>query len=190
MTSIKENIHHVAEDTRSVVRDHLKLFSIRQTEKLSRFFGLLSTIFIIGLILLIVIIFFSFALAGILNHLLNSFFWGYLIVSGIYVLAIFGIILNIKRTKKPLLSNAIAKSLAVVFEIESVHVKDLDGLALEKELVKEKISSNREKINLNVELLRYSFMEHLLKEFFGLFSSKKDKNEEEKTSSSPESEEA
>lgn len=189
MASLKDNINHIAEDTRAVIMDHLKLFSIRQTEKLSRFFGLLSTIFILSCILLIVIIFFSFALAGIINHLLDSFFWGYLIVSGVYVLVILGIILSMKKSKKPLLSNAIARSLATVFEIESVHPVDLDGLALEKELVKEKINTNKEKINLNFELLRYSFMEHLFKEFFGLFSTKKDKSEEGETTSGPEPEE-
>jgi hypothetical protein len=136
-----------------------------------------------------VVIFFSFALAGILNHLLASFFWGYLIVSGIYVLAILGIILSMKKSKKPLLSNAIARSLAAVFEIESVHPKDLDGLALEKELAKEKINAQREKINLNFELLRYSFLEYLFKEFFGLFSTKKDKSEGG-TTSGPESDKA
>ena len=164
MASLKDNIDNIAEDTRQVILDHLKLFSIRQTEKLSRFFGLLSTIFIITGIMLIVIIFFSFALAGILNHLLDSFFWGYLIVSGIYILLILGIAIVIKRSNKPLLSDAIARSLAVVFEIDSSHAKDLDGLASEKELVKEKINSNKEKINLNFELLRYSFMEYLIKE--------------------------
>jgi hypothetical protein len=190
MASLKDNISHIAEDTRAVIMDHMKLFSIRQTEKLSRFFGLLSTIFIISSILLIVIIFFSFALAGILNHLLNSYFGGYLIVSGIYVLLILSLILSMKKSKRPLMSNAIARSLSTVFEIESAHPNDLDGLALEKEAVKEKINLHKEKINLNFEMLRYSFMEHLFKEFFGLFSTKKEKDEEGKTSSGPESDEA
>lgn len=190
MASLKDNINHIAEDTRAVIMDHLKLFSIRQTEKLSRFFGLLSTIFIISCILLIVIIFFSFALAGFLNHLLDSYFWGYLIVSGVYVLLVLSLFLSMKKSKRPLMSNAIARSLSNVFEIESAHPKDLDGLALEKEVVKEKINLHREKINLNVELLRYSFMEHLIKEFFGLFSTKKENDEEGKASSGPESNES
>jgi len=190
MSAVKDNIDHIADDTRELIKNHLKLFSIRQTEKLARFFGLLSTIFILSIILLIVVIFFSFALAGILNNLLNTGIWGYLIVSGIYILVIFIILLNMSRTKKPLLSNAIARSLAAVFDIESVHPKDLDGLALEKELAREKINANREKINLNFELLRYSLLEHLLKEFFGLFSKKKDKSEEGETTSGPESDKA
>jgi hypothetical protein len=190
MASLKDNINHIAEDTRAVIMDHLKLFSIRQTEKLSRFFGLLSTIFIISCILLIVIIFFSFALAGMLNHLLDSYFWGYLIVSGVYVLGILGIFLSMKKSKRPLMSNTIARSLSTVFEIESPHPKDLDGLAQEKEVVIEKIKLHNEKISLNFELLRYSFMEHLFKEFFGLFSTKKDKDDEGKKSSDPESDEA
>src|SRR5210317_1984681 len=98
MASLKDNIDHIADDTRELIKNHLKLFSIRQTEKLARFFGLLSTIFILSIILLIVVIFFSFALAGILNNLLNTGIWGYLIVSGIYILVIFIILLNMSRT--------------------------------------------------------------------------------------------
>lgn len=173
MASLKDSIDHIADDTREIITNHLKLFSIRQTEKLARFFGLLSTIFIISIILLIVIIFFSFALAGVLNNLLNTTIWGYLIVSGIYILVILVILMNMRKTKKPLLSNAIAKSIAAVFDIESTRPLDLDGLEMEKELAKEKISSNKDKIDTSLQLLRYSLMESLIKEFFGLFSSKK-----------------
>ncbi len=138
MASLKDNIDHIVDDSKEILMNHLKLFSIRQTEKLARFFGLLSTIFIISIILLIVIIFFSFALAGVLNNLLNTSVWGYLIVSGIYILVILIILINMRKTKKPLLSNAIAKSLAVVFDIESGRPLDLDGLEMEKELGKGK----------------------------------------------------
>jgi len=185
MASLKDNINNLSDDTRSLITDHLKLFSIRQTEKLARFFGLLTTIFILSIILLIVIIFFSFAIAGILNNLLNTSFWGYLIVSGIYILVIFIILLSMKKNKKPLLSNSIARSLAAVFEIESIHPNDLDGLAQERELVKEKINSNKEKINTHFELLRYSLMEHFFKEFFGLFKSKKKEEAGEEESDPP-----
>jgi len=173
MASLKDNINNISDDTRSLINDHLKLFSIKQTEKLARFFGLLSTIFILSIILLIVIIFSSFALAGILNSLLNTPFGGYLIVSGIYLMVIILVIISMKRTKRPLLSNAIAKSLAAVFEIESKHSKGLDGLELERELTEEKINSNRERINTNFQLLRYSLMENFFTELFGLFKSKK-----------------
>ncbi len=166
MASLKDSIDHIADDTREIIMNHLKLFSIRQTEKLARFFGLLSTIFIISIILLIVIIFFSFALAGVLNNLLNTSVWGYLIVSGIYILVIIIILMNMRKTKKPLLSNAIAKSIAAVFDIESTRPLDLDGLEMEKELAKEKISSNKDKIDTSLQLLRYSLMESLIKRVF------------------------
>ncbi len=186
MASLKDNIDHIADDTREIIMNYLKLFSIRQTEKLARFFGLLSTIFIISIILLIVVIFFSFALAGVLNSLLNTLIWGYMIVSGIYVLVILIILMNMRKTQKPLLSNAIAKSLATVFDIEANHPLDLDGLALEKELAKEKINSNKDTIDTSLQLLRYSLMESLFKEFFGLFTSKKKKeNSEEEGSDQP-----
>lgn len=180
MASLKNNINNITDDTRSLINDHIKLFSIRQTEKLARFFGLLATIFIISIILLIVIIFFSFALAEVFNNLLDTTFVGYLIISGIYILVILIVILTMKKTKRPLLSNAIARSLAVVFDIETTHTKDLDGLGSEKELVQEKINSNKEKINTSFQLLRYSLMEHFFKELFGLFNkTNKSSNEKE-----------
>ena len=180
MASLKNNINNITDDTRSLINDHIKLFSIRQTEKLARFFGLLATIFIISIILLIVIIFFSFALAEVFNNLLDTTFVGYLIISGIYILVILIVILTMKKTKKPLLSNAIARSLAAVFDIETTHTKDLDGLGLEKDLVQEKINSNKEKINTSFQLLRYSLMEHFFKELFGLFNkTNKSSNEKE-----------
>lgn len=185
MASLKDNINNISDDTRSLINDHIKLFSIRQTEKLARFFGLLSTIFILSIILLIFIIFFSFAIAGILNDLLNTSVWGYLIVSGIYIMVILVIIMIMKKTGKPLLSNAIANSLAAVFEIESKHPNDLDGLALEKELVKEKISAKKETFHTHFELLRYSLMEHFFKEFFGLFKSKKKEKLSEEEDADP-----
>lgn len=185
MASLKDNINNISDDSRSLINDHLKLFSIRQTEKLARFFGLLSTIFIISIILLIFIIFFSFAIAGILNNLLNTAIWGYMIVSGIYILVILIIILIMRKTKKPLLANSIARSLAVVFEIDSKNPNDLDGLAMEREVVKEKINSNKDKINTHFELLRYSLMEHFFKEFFGLFKSKKKEDLKEEENPDP-----
>ena len=173
MASLKDSIDHIADDSREIIKNHLKLFSIRQAEKLARFFGLLSTIFIISIILLIVVIFFSFALAGMLNNLLNTSIWGYLVVSGIYILVVLIILIHMRKTKKPLLSNAIARSLASVFDIDSSHPMNLDGLEMEKELIQDKIDSGKEKINTSFELLRYSLMETLIKDFFGLFSSKK-----------------
>ena len=173
MASLKDNFNNISDDTRSLINDHLKLFSIKQTEKLARFFGLLSTIFILSILILIIIFFFSFALAGILNNILNTFYGGYLILTGIYILVVLLVILSMKKKKRPLLSNAIAKSLAAVFEIESKHPNDLDGLKLERELTVEKINTNKEKINTSFQLLRYSFMEHIFKELLGLFSPKK-----------------
>jgi hypothetical protein len=163
--------------------NHLKLFSIRQTEKLARFFGLLSTIFIISIILLIVVLFFSFALAGVLNNLLNTSVWGYLAVSGLYIMVILIILMNMRKTKKPLLSNTIAKSIARVFDIEEDRPLDLAGLEIEKELLREKISSNKDKFDISLQLLRYSLMEYLFKEFFGLFKSKNDDSVEIKEDS-------
>ncbi len=67
MASLKNNIDHISEDTESLVKDYLKLFSMRQAKKLALLLGILVSVFILSLLLLIVIVFCSFALAGLLK---------------------------------------------------------------------------------------------------------------------------
>jgi len=175
MASLKNNINDISDDTESLVKDYLKLFSIRQSKKLALLLGILASVFILSLLLLIVIVFCSFALAGYLNDLLGHDYWGLLIVAGFYILLITWLIIKMLRTQTPLFANLFVKLVAFVFNMEINHDKSIKGLKLESESVKQKIETDKVKIKANFQMLRYGIMESLLLEFFGLFTSKKKK---------------
>ena len=180
MASLKDNINNISDDTESLVKDYLKLFSIRQSEKLALFLGVLSSAFILTLLILIVLIFCSFTLAEYLNELLATDYWGYWIVTGFFILLITSLIFRIIKTKTPLLSNLFAKIIISVFELDINQAKNIKGLRFEGETAKNKIETDKIKIKANVQMLRYVIMEALFREFFGLFSSKqKDTSPEE-----------
>lgn len=175
MASLKNNIDLISEDTESLVKDYLKLFSIRQAKKLALLLGILFSVFILSLLLLIVIVFCSFALASFLNDLLGHDYWGLLIVASSYILLIVFFILKMLRTQTPLFANQFVKLVAFVFNMEISNDKSIKGLKLESESVKQKIETDKVKIKSNFQMLRYGIMESLLMEFFGLFTSKKKK---------------
>ena len=181
MASLKNNINNISDDTESLVRDYLKLFSIKQTEKLSLYLGILATVFILSLLLLIIIVFWSFALAGYLNDILANDYWGFWIVSGFYILVIALVIFKMIKTKRPPLSNLFVKLIVSVMSLDISQSKSLKGLKIEREVLNHKIETGKVKIKANAQSLRYVIMESLFREFFGLFKSKKGEEEPDET---------
>ena len=181
MASLKNNINNISDDTESLVRDYLKLFSIKQTEKLSLYLGILATVFILSLLLLIIIVFWSFDLAGYLNDILANDYWGFWIVSGFYILVIALVIFKMIKTKRPPLSNLFVKLIVSVMSLDISQSKSLKGLKIEREVLNHKIETGKVKIKANAQSLRYVIMESLFREFFGLFKSKKGEEEPEET---------
>lgn len=76
--------------------EKLKLDIITHVSRILAHFVAFLTIAVIGLFFLI---FISIALGTYLNYILDSYFLGYLIVSGIYLLALIAIILLLKSKK-------------------------------------------------------------------------------------------
>ncbi len=173
MSKLKNNLEGISKDTETIIKDYIKLLMIKQTEKLALFLGILSSVFIISTLLLIVVLISSLALAGYLNKLLESEDWGFWIVAGFYFIIIALLIIKILKSKTPLLTNLFVKLIVFVLNIDVKQTKTLKGLKLEKEMVNEKLDSGKEKIKTDVQLLRYSFMEGLFKEFLALFIGKK-----------------
>lgn len=173
MATLKNNINNISDNTETLVKDYVKLFSIKLSEKLALLLGILAAVFILSLLLLIVIAFCSFALAVYLNELLAHDYWGFWIVSAFYVLVITLIIVKIVKTKTPPLSNLFTKFIVSVLGLDMNHAKSIKGLKLESENVKQKIETDKIKIKTDFQLLRYAIMESFLKEIFGLFTSKK-----------------
>ena len=85
MATLKNNIDSISDNTENIARDYWKLFSIKQSEKLALLLGGLVSVFIVITLILILVVFGSFALAGALNKMLVSEFWGFVIVGGVYV---------------------------------------------------------------------------------------------------------
>jgi len=173
MSKLKNNLDSISDDTKTLIKDYIKLLLIKQTEKLALFFGILASIIIISTLLLIVVLICSLALAGYINKLMETEDWGFWIVAGFYFIIIALLIIKVLKSKTPLLTNLFVKLIVFVLDIDVKQTRTLKGLNLEKESVNEKLDSGKEKIKTDVQLLRYSFMEGILKEFLGLFIRKK-----------------
>ncbi|MDX2429558.1 MAG: hypothetical protein QNK35_01410 [Bacteroides sp.] len=173
MPSLKNNIKNISDDTEILAKDYLKLFSVRQSEKLAIFLGILMSIFVIATLVLILVIFSSFVLAGTLNKLLHSEFWGFVIIAFFYLLAIILLIVKIFRTSTPLFTNLFVKLIVLVMDIDSGHANNVKGLKKEQENIKEKIETDKSKIEADFQVLQYSIMGSIFKEILGLFTSKK-----------------
>ena len=105
MASLKSGIDKLSGDSKTLVEDYLKLFSIKQSEKLALLLGILFSFFMLSLLLLIVILFSSFALAAWLNSILSGAYTGFLIMGGLYVLLTILLLLRIILSKTPFMAN-------------------------------------------------------------------------------------
>ena len=173
MATLKNNIQQISGDTETLAKDYLKLFSVRQSEKLAVFLGILMSIFVIATLILILVIFSSFVLAGSLNKILDSEFWGFVIVGGLYLLTIIMLVVKIFRTSTPLFTNLFVKLIVLVMNIESDHAKNIKGLKKEQDRIKEKIETGKTKIEADFQILRYNILGSIFKEIMGLFKSEK-----------------
>ncbi len=186
MATLKKNISNITEDTETLVKDYLKLFSIKQSEKLALILGILSSVFILSTLLLIVILFCSFALAVYLNDILPGDYWGFWIISGFYVFIILLIIVRIIATKTPLFANIFVKFIVTLLNIDTEESLNIKGLRRDSENLNHHIETGKVKIKSNFELLRYALMESVVKEILGLFTSqKKDKDPDNPESGTP-----
>lgn len=178
MATLKSNINKISNDTEDLAKNYLKLFSVKQSEKLALFLGILTSVFVLATLLLILVVFTSFALAGTLNKLLVSDFWGFVIVGGLYLLVIILLIVKIFRTHTPLFSNLFVKLIVVVMNIDSDQAKSVEGLKREGDHIKEKIETDKTKIEADFQLLKYSIIGSVIKEIMGLFTFRKSAKEE------------
>lgn len=178
MASLKNNIKKVSGDTESLAKNYLKLFSVRQSERLALFLGIVMSIFVVATLLLILVVFCSFALAGTLNKILHSEFWGFVIVGGLYIAWIIFLVARIFKTNTPLFANLFVKLITAVMNIDSDQANNLEGLKKEQEIIKEKIETDKTMMEADFQILKYNLLGSVFKEFIGLFSSKKkDKSE-------------
>jgi hypothetical protein len=186
MSGIKEDFKKISHDTETLAKDYLKLFSVKQSEKLALFLGILTSVFVLATLLLILVVFCSFALAGSLNKWMNSDFAGFLIVGGFYVVLVVLLIVKIFRTHTPLFANLFVMLIISVLDIDTDHSKSIGGLKKEGEQIQQKIDTDKTLIETDFQVLRYTIMGSIFKEILGLFTFRKrareqpEKGEEQK----------
>lgn len=173
MASLKSGIDKLSGDSKTLVEDYLKLFSIKQSEKLALLLGILFSFFMLSLLLLIVILFSSFALAAWLNSILSGAYTGFLIMGGLYVLLTILLLLRIILSKTPFMANFFSRLIAGILGVKLDGTKDLKGLRHSSEMLQQKIDSGQDLIKADLQLLRYSIFENILKEILLWFSGRK-----------------
>ena len=145
MSKLKNNIDSLTTDTENIAKDYLNLLIIRITERLSLFVGIIFSIFVISTLLLIVVLIGSIALAGFLNKILDSYFWGHLIIVGVYLLGIALLVIKMVRSETPLLSDLFVRLMVFILDVNDTEVDSVKGLKVERKRVREKLDSDKKK---------------------------------------------
>jgi hypothetical protein len=187
MENLKNNIEDITKDGENLVNNYLRLFGIKQSERLANFLGLISSVFLISTLLLIVIIFGSFVLAEYLSSLLGSTYLGYLIIAFLYLLAVGILIMTMHKTGRPLFTNLYIKFILPLLNIEINQNANVEGLKIEQDMVKERIENEKKILNAHTQLFKYVVFEDLLKVIGSLFTSKVNPSQKQKTTVKKES---
>ena len=185
MEKLKQNLNNLSNESQDLAKDYLKYISLTASKKLALLIGVVVTTFLLSLIFLLVITLVSFALAGMLNALLNSQFAGFAIVIGVYFLAVGLIIRHIYKTRAPLFSNMFVKILAFIFEIDSERPITLEDIDAEKKLVLQKIETGKGLLMTNMKLLKYIAIETIITEVLGFLASKSKKKKASEAEDKP-----
>ena len=112
-----DNMNEIKEDLQGLVKDHIRLYSLKGVEKSSLFLGVIATFFIVLTFFMLGIVFGSLALANYLNASLDHSFLGYLIVGGGDILLAIQTVLIVQRTKVPLMSSLFVRILVNIFKL-------------------------------------------------------------------------
>jgi len=177
MATIKNNIDAISSDTETFVKDYTKLFMLKLSEKFTLILGIVMTVIVISILLLIVVVFCSFTFADYMNNILNSSYLKLIIVLGIYLLTILLLIIKLIKSKKPLLTILFVKFIVFILDIEMKQTASIKDLRLEKEIIHDKLDSDKVKLNADFQMLRISFLENIFSGFFDIFKSKKKKTD-------------
>lgn len=174
MGSLRNNVDNISDGAKSYVNDYAKMLTLMLSEKSARFIGFFATFFIFAIIILVVIIFCSMALANFLNTIFLHDYWGYLIVSGGYLFLIIFLLTMMRKTTNHLITNSFLKIILMVMDVEIEQEPTLAGIKAEKEVLKHKMSAEKDKVGHSLQLLKYTFLESLFEEIVGLFRKKKE----------------
>lgn len=181
MSEINKTISEITDNTESLVKDYLQLISLKLAQKVAFIFAFVASLLVISVLVLIVIIFGSIALSIFLNNVLESELLGFLIMGGIYILAIVFILLKTDANKKPLFIGMFVKFILSFFEIEIKHKKSMEGLQFETEKTELEIDNFKDKIRSDLQFIPYIIWNSVVNEVIVFFAGKK-KNKKQKQS--------
>ena len=85
------------------------------------------------------------------------------------------------KTGRPLLTNLYIKYILPLLNIEINQNPSIEGLKIEQDIVKERIENEKKILNAHTQLFKYVVFEDLLKEIGGLFTSKINPEQKQKT---------
>jgi uncharacterized membrane protein len=114
-----DSFKDIKEDLQTILKDEVRLYSLKGIEKTSMLLGVIATFIIVLIIFVLGIVFGSLALAKVLNASLDHEYLGYLIVGGGDLLLSVLLIVWVQRTKVPLLTSLFIKILVNIFNIGS-----------------------------------------------------------------------
>jgi hypothetical protein len=85
------------------------------------------------------------------------------------------------KTGRPLFTNLYIKYILPVLHIEIDQNPNIEGLKVEEDIVKERIENEKKILDAHTKLFKYLVLEDLLKEIGGLFTSKVNPGQKQKT---------
>jgi len=112
-----ESLNEIKDSLKTIFKDEVQLYTLKGVEKASLLLGIISTFFIVTIVVLLGIIFGSIALAKYFNLRLDHDFMGYLIVAGADVLLAVLLLIMVARRKIPLLTNLFVRAIVSIFKI-------------------------------------------------------------------------
>lgn len=79
-------VDSIVEDLVAIVEAKIELLKIELKEEAAKAVTKIISAIVLGLLLFLIVIFISITIATLLNHFLESRFWGFAIVTGFYLL--------------------------------------------------------------------------------------------------------
>ena len=95
-----------------------ELLKLRFLDRFSMFLASVTTMGFLMLSGLFVLFFIGIGLAIVINNYMESNYWGYFIVAGVWLVVIVALFINVLRTGIPLFTNRFIQILSVVFDVE------------------------------------------------------------------------
>lgn len=100
---LKENIQDIREETKGLIESNIAFYKLWLFKVITQSFSALLKVLLIGMLLIIVFVFFSIAAAIAIGQALGNMAYGFLIVGGFYLLLSLIAYLLKEKIEKPII---------------------------------------------------------------------------------------